>query len=327
MWLWRLAATAYPLVHDMILFIAPREEPNLQRLFAACEWSGLRYIHLDTRERPRLTRYMGAAGESLKINGRWLDPDSITGVWSRGLGLTRPVGMATAEQLIHAEWTTFLTGMEGWARAARWANSLGALASSSNKLNQLELAASIGFKVPRSIVTDDPMEAKAFLEREREVVIKRLSAGNPSENADRILFTKKLVASDEKLFDAIGPCPVFLQSLVPKEIELRAIVMGDRVFTAGFAASAHEATSVDTRHWVSTDDSYFSFELDRSIADMAVAMTRSLGLTYGALDLIIDGDGQVTFLELNNAGQWGWIEAATGFPITEVIVQELLRGK
>lgn len=310
----------------MILIIAPRTEPNLQRLFTAAAWAKVPLLHLDTSLLPPVTAWITNErfpASPLRVAGSEIASEEITGVWTRGLGLKRPAGLAGAENLIHAEWHTFLNYLGEWARHAKWANHLDALIASGNKLRQLALASQLGFDVPRSLITTDSATAREFLNEERCLIIKRMSQGNAWENADRILFAKKLSAEDECYLDNLGPAPVFLQSMKEKKVELRTIVVGERVFSAGFAASEHEQTSVDTRHWYTTDDSYFGYKLSPEIEHMAVELTKSLGLTYGALDLIVDHNERVTFLELNNAGQWGWIEAATGFSITQSIIQEL----
>ncbi len=56
-----------------------------------------------------------------------------------------------------------------------------------------------------------------------------------------------------------------------------------------------------------------------------MAYLRRAGLRFGAFDLAEDAEGQLWFLECNPNGQWGWIESATGLPITDAIVSELLR--
>ena len=52
-------------------------------------------------------------------------------------------------------------------------------------------------------------------------------------------------------------------------------------------------------------------------------MTR-LGLVYGALDFIVDPDGCHIFLEINQAGEWGWLQRDLGLPIAEAIATALL---
>jgi glutathione synthase/RimK-type ligase-like ATP-grasp enzyme len=50
-----------------------------------------------------------------------------------------------------------------------------------------------------------------------------------------------------------------------------------------------------------------------------------MGLVYGALDFVIGPDGW-TFLEVNAGGQYGWLEDATGAPITSRLADLLTKG-
>jgi len=57
-----------------------------------------------------------------------------------------------------------------------------------------------------------------------------------------------------------------------------------------------------------------------------------LGLVYGAFDLVVgprpdSGDADVSFLEVNPGGQYGFLEAATGVPITDSLVRLLARER
>lgn len=60
------------------------------------------------------------------------------------------------------------------------------------------------------------------------------------------------------------------------------------------------------------------------------AVMAELGLVYGAFDLVVGpdeaGDEIVSFLEINPGGQYGFLEAATGVPITDSLVRLLARG-
>ncbi len=51
---------------------------------------------------------------------------------------------------------------------------------------------------------------------------------------------------------------------------------------------------------------------------------RRLGLDLAGLDLIVTPEGETIFLEVNAAGQWLWVQEATGMPIASAIVDRLL---
>jgi hypothetical protein len=54
----------------------------------------------------------------------------------------------------------------------------------------------------------------------------------------------------------------------------------------------------------------------------------TLGLAYAAFDFVIEQDtGRWLFLESNSSGQYAWLEAATGAPITKALVNLLVTGR
>ena len=50
-------------------------------------------------------------------------------------------------------------------------------------------------------------------------------------------------------------------------------------------------------------------------------------LMYGALDFIVTPDKEWVFLEINAGGQYGWLEAKTGAPLTGQLADVLAKGK
>jgi D-alanine-D-alanine ligase-like ATP-grasp enzyme len=52
----------------------------------------------------------------------------------------------------------------------------------------------------------------------------------------------------------------------------------------------------------------------------------SFSLVYGALDFVITPDGEWVFLEINPTGQYGFIEHATGAPLTAQLADLLTGG-
>jgi hypothetical protein len=49
----------------------------------------------------------------------------------------------------------------------------------------------------------------------------------------------------------------------------------------------------------------------------------SLGLAYAAVDFAIDAQHRYWFLDSNSSGQYGWLEAQTGAPITATLADLL----
>ena len=57
-----------------------------------------------------------------------------------------------------------------------------------------------------------------------------------------------------------------------------------------------------------------------------VALHRRLGLVYGAVDLICRPSGDWVFLELNQAGEWGWLADVAGVPIAGALADLMTGG-
>lgn len=50
------------------------------------------------------------------------------------------------------------------------------------------------------------------------------------------------------------------------------------------------------------------------------------GLRFGAFDFAVTADDAWWFLECNPNGQWAWLQAAAGLPITNAIADLLANG-
>jgi glutathione synthase/RimK-type ligase-like ATP-grasp enzyme len=116
-----------------------------------------------------------------------------------------------------------------------------------------------------------------------------------------------------------------LQRWVNKASEARVIVIGERLFTILIHAGS-QAAHVDWRadfpaltyEWIDTP---------AQIAESIRAYMKTLGLAYAALDFGIEADtGRYVFYESNSSGQYGWLEAQTGAPITAALADLLAEG-
>ncbi|MGH3932429.1 MAG: hypothetical protein ACRDTF_20915 [Pseudonocardiaceae bacterium] len=101
------------------------------------------------------------------------------------------------------------------------------------------------------------------------------------------------------------------------------IVIGEHVTAAAITADS-PATYVDYR----TDYASLSYELitpPEHVAQRIRLVMNRFGLVYGALDFVITPSGEWVLLEINPTGQYGFIEDATGAPLTAQLA-DLLTG-
>jgi hypothetical protein len=113
------------------------------------------------------------------------------------------------------------------------------------------------------------------------------------------------------------------QQRVPKVRDVRATVVGKRVFAANILTVGE--TAGDLLDWRADYDAlrYEPVTLPAGVESGLLRTTERLGLSFAAADFVVTADDQHYFVDLNPAGQWGWIQEATGLPIAAAIAAEL----
>lgn len=204
----------------------------------------------------------------------------------------------------------------------RWVSHPSRVADAEFKPLQLQLAASCGLRVPRTLLTNDAAQAREFAEQlDGPMIYKPLSA--PSVRIDgelRFIYATRVDGSFLNEGD-VGSTAHLFQEWVPKKYDVRLTVVGNRFFAVAIHASSDEAYA----DWRSDYDalSYEPVGIPDGIRYSITELLKRLDLPFGAFDFTITPDGNWVFLEVNPNGQWGWIEERTGLPITSAMADLL----
>ncbi|BDG01132.1 MvdC/MvdD family ATP grasp protein [Anaeromyxobacter oryzae] len=246
--------------------------------------------------------------------------DEVTAVWWRR---PRPFTPAPGLGLAHADFAVRQTGeaVMGFLASLRatFVNAPTADEAAGHKPYQLALASAAGLAVPRTLVTSDPDEARAFLASlgDGGAIHKPLLATEAHARPTRRVFPADLAR-----LDAVRLAPVLFQERIPG-VDVRVTAVGEELFAA----------EIDARETASPDDFRDAYACCRvnacalppAIASGLRSLMRDLGLLYGAIDLRRRDDGAWFFLEVNPGGQWFFVEQRTGQPITAALAA-LLAG-
>jgi len=196
------------------------------------------------------------------------------------------------------------------------------------KPRQLGLARQLGFTVPETLISNDPVAVRAFVARVHHdgsrVVTKLLTPLSATMRGDGpFVYTHTLRDDDIAALDDVRFAPQIFQRRVEKILDVRVQVMGDVV-----VAGATDCTSDDWR--IDSSGRFERFAVDKGIddafADRCRALCRAFGLHTGALDFVVDAAGAVSFLEVNPAGEWGFLERDLGQGLPLALAR-LLLGK
>jgi glutathione synthase/RimK-type ligase-like ATP-grasp enzyme len=323
----------------MILILTSDEDTHADRVQAELARRGAEVARFDPAWFPRAATLAlavgddGAAGGTLAYRDRVIDLERVRTVWRRRPGRPRSAELragAAAAELVERESAAVLADLWELLPARHVPGSPDAIAHAEHKARQLRLAGRLGFELPATLVTNDPDAFLDFHRAQRGGVISKRAA--PSQRLagaggeTLVRYTELVRPRDLAHVEDLRLCPLLVQPYVAKRLELRVTVVGDRVF----AAAIHSQASHHTRHdWRRYDDArtpITPFALPAEVAERCRALTRELGLCYGAIDLVLTPDDRFVFLEINPNGQYLWIELATDLPIGDAVADLLLEA-
>jgi len=202
----------------------------------------------------------------------------------------------------------------------RWVNHPSRVADAEFKPYQLDVARKCGLKIPSTLLTDDPNKARYFCDSHAAVVYKPLSAANIiADDSVALIFTSRVSADEVDNADVAVTMNMF-QEWIPKSYDVRVTVFGSRMF--GVAIYADTADSYLDWRIDYTSLRYECVKVPTSVSAGVLAYLKRFGLLYGAFDFAVARDDWY-FLECNANGQYGWVEAETGLPMTAALAEPL----
>lgn len=311
-----------------VLVLAGRFDPTCDLVVEELNRRAVPVFRADMAEFPlRLTLAASLGGDrwqgTLRNDRRTLDLASVRSVYYR-----RPTRPKFPEQMsqqarrvaeTEARW-----GFGGLLSAlpCRWLPPPGKSADAEFKPLQLRVAAEAGLSVPRTLVTNDPDAAREFGEMiDGPIVYKPFFHVRGTVDGRSVAVYTNVVDLDDLPHPDISTTAHLFQEWVPKAYEVRLTAVGGRMFAAEIHADS-DSGRIDWR----TDygsHTYRVCEPPTDVADGVARMLDSLGLPYGAVDFVVTPEGEWRFLEVNPSGQYGFIEQATGLPITAAICDYL----
>jgi glutathione synthase/RimK-type ligase-like ATP-grasp enzyme len=317
----------------VILIVTNRGDFTADWLVAELESRRARFVRFNTEDYPTsalLTWSASVTGGRSQVtcpgSGSWRSED-VASVWYRRPVPPHPPPQVDGERALWAvgEATEALAGT--WQTLqARWVNDPERARLAGLKPRQLPLAAQIGFRIPETLVSNDPDSIREFLKRQRAgAVCKPLRDGHvPTADGKRLFFTSVVTAqtvADERF----AAEPYLFQELIPKIADVRVTVIGRRVFGTRILSQREADARLDWRRVDPRQLVHEPVELPSETAADCVKLLDECGLEFGAIDLAETENGYV-FFEINPNGQWAWIEKMTGQPLRSALADLLLEG-
>jgi hypothetical protein len=217
--------------------------------------------------------------------------------------------------------------------ADRWLSPPESMRAAADKVLQMRRAVAAGLAVPDTLIGNDVDRAIEFhhgnVRLGRGTAVKSLWLREQVryDGGLRLPLTTKWpddVEPDQ--VDTIRLAPTVFQEYVPKKREIRAVVIGGRVFAASVDSQLVPAARHDVRGIAGKQARYEPYDLPEEVRSALLEMVRGLGLRFCSADLVLTPDGRHVFLDLNANGQWLWLELEAGLPLSAAMADVLAGG-
>jgi len=312
-----------------VLIIAPAEDDHAIAVREHLDAGGSEVAVIDTGLFPealqvamRFSCCTDRRDFRLSVQGKQIDLSRVGSVWWR-----RPRPATISEQMYRSSHRHFaaneayeaLAGL--WeAMDAQWINVPGNDLAAQHKPYQLRMAQKVGLKIPATLMTNDPDQARQFVDAQgyRNVVYKSFSSTEMEWRETRLLQEEEIA-----LLDYVRHAPVIFQHYVPAKYDLRVTLIDHQIFAAAIH-SQQTQYPIDSRIDIA-NAAIEAVTLPQDISSRLLRLTEALGLRYGAIDLRLTPSGDYVFFEINPAGQCLYIEQATGQPIARALADALAR--
>jgi glutathione synthase/RimK-type ligase-like ATP-grasp enzyme len=265
-----------------------------------------------------------------------IDPARTSSVWFRRPRLPDTFDDVSPADLafVRDEWKRHIGNIHAVAGAAGdvfWVNRPDRALAAENKLLQLQAAHRCGLRFPATLISSDPDEIRRFFAAHAQIVHKPFATHSWRDGDGRIYSTYARMLDADALQDdaALRLCPGIYQACVPKRYDLRVTIIGGRMFAVRVDAPQTDDGVVDWRAASIGDRSTSRpFALSNAWETALQRLMAALGLVFGCVDLVADEHDELHFLEINQAGQFLFVEHdAPGVPLLRAMAAMLAEGR
>jgi hypothetical protein len=179
------------------------------------------------------------------------------------------------------------------------------------KALQLSLAKRAGLQVPATLMSNHVASVRAFHALHAPLIVKPFNQNGWLEGDDErgfVQHTAALSEADLRHAQAIELCPGIYQPRIDKHHELRITALGDDFRAVRIDSQDVPEARIDWRADYFQRASIEPVRLPDNIEQGLRALMRGLRLRFGCIDMIVTPDGRYVFLEINQQGQFLWME-------------------
>jgi len=180
----------------------------------------------------------------------------------------------------------------------------------NNKSVQLLLARSCGMHVPHTLISNSPAAVRTFVQNNpKRMICKSFyphiwekESGTSYAVTETFELKAEMLPRDEVLTYA----PAIYQDMVVKPYDVRLVLLGNAVYSYSLhhASGALDWRQDSSQGMVTAKIIETPAEVEQSVLVFAA----QAGISFGSCDFAVDAEGRWWYLEINEGGQFLWLD-------------------
>jgi hypothetical protein len=252
----------------------------------------------------------------LSSEGFGIDIGRVDVIWARRLNVPQrfrstPESEVVSE-IVARDCRESLAGILDTRFRGRWVNEPVATRRAENKIVQLEVAKSVGFRIPRTLISQDPDHIRAFCATKRHAVVLKPVKGTPTFP----ILTTTVTARHLRAARSMRVSPTIYQEYIEGREHLRVHCFGKVMH-----AISIESELVDWRQNINVP--FRKARIDTATRRKLLAVLHRLKLKMGVFDFKRASDGEPVWLEVNPQGQFLFAQALGGVDLGRAMARFL----
>lgn len=267
-------------------------------------------------------------GMNLNLNLKDVDV-----VWQRRPYFSAPPSNVVKEDrtFSQSELTVAISSMYKYLENAFWVNPRNARRNTDLKPYQLKKASEASFNIPKTIITNEPCEIRNFIAEHHKVIYKPLTPFKWKEDGKTFATYTSIVSLELSQLpkdELLRTTPCIFQEFIEKQYEVRVQFFGETYFAVKIDANNINHGDVDWRYDQNNLNSFDQIKLPDPIFKNCRELMNELGIVTGAFDFIVTAENNWIYLEVNEAGQFLFLEEwCPDLPILDAFCSFLVSKK
>jgi ATP-GRASP peptide maturase of grasp-with-spasm system len=200
---------------------------------------------------------------------------------------------------------------------------------SENKLQILRKAQEVGLNIPATVITNNKETVVTFLKEHEIIITKPLGEAVFIDYKNVHFLSYTIVLNNSNIREIPETFfPSLFQENIDKKYEIRAFVLGKKIFSMAIFSQNDPKTLQDFRRYnYQNPNRFVPFNLPSQIESKIFCLMDELDLQTGSIDLIKDTTGKYYFLEINPNGQYGMVSKPCNYFLEREIAEYLILNK